>query len=185
MSMLNRRAILAGAATAAAVVQPGAVRIANAKPVDLIVGAAVPTAAADVSFPDLVARFIPLRRRLFDHMARWDAWSEAVDDAFYRATGVHTDEWRAIPLSVRRSDPLDIAHRAIVAEMPFDDPLDEHGASIELNEISDEFTPVVEAMIETVPHSLIDLDGRPRHSWRGTARSMWISIAPRGGCAGV
>lgn len=38
MSTLNRRAILAGAATVAAVVQPGAVRIANARPVELIVG---------------------------------------------------------------------------------------------------------------------------------------------------
>src|SRR6185437_6108037 len=165
----TRRAILAGAATAVAVVQPGAVRIANAKPVELTVGRAAPAVAPDVSFPDLVARFIPLRRRLLDHIARWDAWSEAMDDAFYRATGAHTDEWRAIPHSVRQSDPLDIAHRKIEAEMPFDDPMDEHGSSIELNEISDELTPVVEAMIESVPRSLIDL------AWQAEALMVWDS----------
>jgi len=165
----TRRAILAAAATAVAVVQPGAVRIANAKPVELTVGAAAPAVAPDVSFPDLVARFIPLRRRLLDHIARWDAWSEAMDDAFYRATGAHTDEWRAIPHSVRQSDPLDIAHRKIEAEMPFDDPMDEHGSSIELNEISDELTPVVEAMIESVPRSLIDL------AWQAEALMVWDS----------
>lgn len=58
MSTFNRRAVLAGAATAAVVVQPGAVRIANAKPVDLGVG----DGAAPSSPDDTLARIGEHRR---------------------------------------------------------------------------------------------------------------------------
>jgi len=54
MSTFNRRAILAGAATAIAVVQPGAVRIANAKPIALSVGAG-PAVGPDPIFAAIAA----------------------------------------------------------------------------------------------------------------------------------
>ena len=71
-SQLNRRAILAGAATAVAVVQPGAVRIANAKPVALTVGAAALDKVATV------ARAQQLVDVLGGRYVR-EGWNEAFD----------------------------------------------------------------------------------------------------------
>jgi hypothetical protein len=145
---LDRRAVLAGAAAVPALPSIAAALVSPA--------GAVPV-ADDVSFPDLVARFVLLRERMRAYDAKEKAHDEKLDKLFREATGLSIEEYFDLDRSDPRRKRLSAVHSKIIKENPDDDPVDANGSSIELDEICDEKWPLVEAMLSQAPRSFIDL----------------------------
>jgi hypothetical protein len=76
---------------------------------------------------------------------------------FYEATGLGRDEWLAIDHRHPRFEEFCDLRRKIGDENPDGDPVDEHGASVSWNEISDELWPLSETILDQTPRSLVDL----------------------------
>lgn len=152
-SVVSRRSILNIIASTAAVAA-ATTTAAPAMAADWPVGKHV---ASDVSFPELLGRFVRIRERWSSQVFRDKAWSDKIDQLLFEATGV-TRSWRG---QLRYDDPafaeIDRAHAKIMQENPSNDPVDEHGASIAWDEIFDELYPVVRAMLNCAPRSVADL----------------------------
>jgi hypothetical protein len=141
--LMNTMVSAASLATAAAVVTPS---IASAAPV-----------LGDVSFPELVERFVVIHERWARHEAKSKAWSDKIDRLFFEATGVSPDGLlRADCRDPGQQELLDI-HLQIMKENRSDDPVDDEGASIELSEICAELWPLADAMLSKTPRSIADL----------------------------
>jgi hypothetical protein len=137
---LSRRAILAGA---------------SAIPIAACTSAAA--SADDVSFPDLVARFVHVRGRYHERKARDEVHSRLIDLLLNETTGMTEEQRNSINVGDPRFDQLVKDINEAYRQIPDDDPVDEHGGSIAWTEISDEMSSVSEAMLGQVPRSAADL----------------------------
>jgi hypothetical protein len=144
-SKLSRRAIVAGAsaltAGSAAVINPAA-------------------AAGGCSYPDLAREFAAIYERVIDRSRRDHAALKRFDSRVFEVTGLTRDQW---PWPFGRDpefecDPeFDRLVKKIQSENADPEPTDEHGCSIELNEIDDVLDPLVEKILGLPVHNVADL----------------------------
>jgi hypothetical protein len=156
LSELNRRTLMAGAATAAAVALPATVAA------DAAIVAGMATAApllplGDVSFPELAARLAAVAARWQRQRALDRADTDKIARLVTEATGTSSDDAPA------RGEPgydrYEETRRRIVREYDFEfgDPVDEQGCSIAWNEIDDERFPLVEEILAMPVRSVADI----------------------------
>ncbi len=140
------------------IVSAAAVATATAIPSQSIIAA--PADRTAVSFPDLVARFIRIRERENAYTESSNAYFRKIDQLFFEATGISTDErlavdWKSEP---ERFQQLDAVLSRIFKENPNEnDPTDKNGCSTAWPLIQDELNAVAFAMLNRPPQSLTDL----------------------------
>jgi hypothetical protein len=117
--------------------------------------ATIETAAG--SFPNLVARFVQVHALWVARRSRDQAWSDKINDLFFKTTGITDEQYHAMDISDPRREAVSAQYHKAIDDTPSDDPTDEHGGSIAWNEILDELWPVTEAMISQQPKSIVDL----------------------------
>lgn len=140
VSSASRRAMLAGIA-----VLP-------------LAGAVPALAAGGSSFPDLAAQWAPVFARWRDTVNREHARRQRYDERVFAVTGITFDEIGDLDYD----DPRRRAYfdaRGALGPDPDDDrgPVDEHGCSIEWNEIHGEVDPLVVEILSRPARSLADL----------------------------
>jgi len=156
LSELNRRTLMAGAATAAAVALPATVAA------DAAIVAGMATAApllplGDVSFPELAARLAAVAARWQRQRALDRADTDKIARLVTEATGTSSDDAPA------RGEPgydrYEETRRRITREYDFElgDPVDEQGYSIAWNEIDHERFPLVEEILAMPARSVGDI----------------------------
>lgn len=142
---LSRRALMAGAPMAAVAALP------------LPQPAAAAPAPGAVSFPALLAQFMPVRDRWLSKNARDEAHAAIRADLFYKASGMTNEERLAMDPSDPRFDQMHALFMQVMDEVQSGDPVDKHGADIEWNEIFDEFYPLADAILSQPAQSIADL----------------------------
>jgi hypothetical protein len=111
----------------------------------------------DLSFPDLVARFVKVRERWTAQMARDKAVTERHFKQLFEVTSITRQEWYEMTCKNPRWKETSTTFDKILKEDPSNDPVDEHGASIAWKEIGDDLDPLVYDIIARRPQSLADL----------------------------
>lgn len=134
MTISSRRAVLAGAASLSATIGTGA---ALAKP-----------ETAETSFPDLVARFIPLRERRNAQFAKDKVYADFIQARFYEATGEH---WSHVRKNGGRAF---WAKRKVYAKIQGENPTD---AATVWDEINNQLWELAEEVVKRQPQSPVDL----------------------------
>jgi hypothetical protein len=135
MTTSSRRAVLAGAVSLSAAIGTGA---AVASP-----------AAAETSFPDLVARFIRLRERQNAQIEKDKAHTDFLHARFYEGTGEHWPRVLENP-----GGPVYWAKAKVFYTIREENPTD---SFIVWREIEEELEPLTEEIIKRVPQSFADL----------------------------
>jgi hypothetical protein len=112
----------------------------------------------DVSFPDLVAKFVQIRERWSTQIESDKAYSKKIDRLFFEATGVPMDEYRVLDWQSERSRQLQEVSNRIYKENPDEnDQFDESGISTAWLSINEELDAVALAMLNRPPQSTSDL----------------------------
>jgi hypothetical protein len=138
--LMNTMVSAASLATAAAVVAPP---LATTAP-----------ALEDVSFPELVARFIPLHQRCMEMRAKEAAMHENIDRLASEMTGIEYGSFADLEVDDPSYNVVSIARRKVIDDMRSGDPATEDR---DLDELVEELEPVVKAIVNHPSKSLHDL----------------------------
>jgi hypothetical protein len=112
-------------------------------------------AASHVSFPKpLFDRFVRIREQWSTQSLRDKVWSTKIDQLFFEETKV---SFANVDYRDPRFRRMLAIHDRITQENPENDPVDEDGSSIVWNEIQEELFPVVTALLDCKPRSVVDL----------------------------
>jgi hypothetical protein len=138
--LMNTMVSAASLATAAAVVAPP---LATTAP-----------ALDAVSFPELVARFIPLHQRCMEMRAKEAAMHENIDRLASEMTGIEYGSFADLEVDDPSYNVVSIARRKVIDDMRSGDSAAEDR---DLDELVEELEPVIKAIVNQPSKSLHDL----------------------------
>jgi hypothetical protein len=122
--------------------------------------AAAPPALPNCTYPDHARKFAAIYERWLNRFTRDERNSERFNARILELTGVSREEW--VGAVDDHGDEFSATWDRVFEEIHGDDPLDEHGSSIEWNEIHDIMYPLCREIAELPINTLADLALRSR-----------------------